>query len=51
MTFDATLAERIGGGLARRNGIEGMKMFGGAGFLPDGNLFPRARGAKRCSSW
>src|SRR5262245_41346597 len=38
MAFSEALAERIRQGLARRKGIEEKKMFGGIGFLLNGNL-------------
>ena len=38
MAFNEGLAERIRQGLARRKGIEEKKMFGGIGFLLNGNL-------------
>ncbi len=38
MAFDEALAERIRQGLTRRKGIEEKKMFGGIGFLLNGNL-------------
>jgi TfoX/Sxy family transcriptional regulator of competence genes len=38
MAFDATLAERIRDALARKHGVEEKKMFGGVGFLLNGNL-------------
>ena len=38
MAFSEALAERIRQGLARRKGIEEKKMFGGVGFLLNGNL-------------
>ena len=38
MAFSEELAERIRQGLARRKGIEEKKMFGGVGFLLNGNL-------------
>jgi TfoX/Sxy family transcriptional regulator of competence genes len=38
MAFDETLAARIRRRLARRKGIEEKKMFGGIGFLLNGNL-------------
>ena len=38
MAFDETLAERIRRGLARRKSIEEKKMFGGVGFLLNGNM-------------
>jgi hypothetical protein len=38
MAFSEQLAERIRQGLARRKGIEEKKMFGGVGFLLNGNL-------------
>ena len=38
MAFSEELAERIRQGLARRQGIEEKKMFGGIGFLLNGNL-------------
>jgi hypothetical protein len=38
MAYDETLAERIRQALARRKGIEEKKMFGGVGFLLNGNL-------------
>jgi len=38
MAFDEALAERIRRGLARKRGVEEKKMFGGVGFLLNGNL-------------
>ncbi len=38
MAFSEALAERVRQGLARRKGIEEQKMFGGIGFLLNGNL-------------
>src|ERR1043166_8863172 len=38
MAFSEELAERIRQRLARRKGIEEKKMFGGIGFLLNGNL-------------
>jgi TfoX/Sxy family transcriptional regulator of competence genes len=38
MAFSEELAGRIRHGLARRKGIEEKKMFGGIGFLLNGNL-------------
>jgi TfoX/Sxy family transcriptional regulator of competence genes len=38
MAFSEELAERIRRRLARRKGIEEKKMFGGVGFLLNGNL-------------
>ncbi len=38
MAFNEALAERIRQGLARKKGIEEKKMFGGIGFLLNGNM-------------
>jgi TfoX/Sxy family transcriptional regulator of competence genes len=38
MAFDENLAARIRHALARKKGIEEKKMFGGIGFLLNGNL-------------
>jgi hypothetical protein len=38
MAFDESLAPRIRDTLARKRGIEEKKMFGGIGFLLNGNL-------------
>ena len=38
MAFDESLAERIRTTLARKKGIESKKMFGGIGFLLNGNI-------------
>src|SRR5436190_2889990 len=38
MAFDETLAERIRQRVARRKGIEEKRMFGGVGFLLNGNM-------------
>jgi TfoX/Sxy family transcriptional regulator of competence genes len=38
MAFDASLAARIRAILARKKGIEERKMFGGVGFLLNGNM-------------
>ena len=38
MAFSEALAERIRQGLARRKNVEEKKMFGGVGFLLNGNL-------------
>lgn len=38
MAFDENLAARIRKGLGRKKGIEEKKMFGGLGFLLNGNM-------------
>ncbi len=38
MAFDETLAQRIRDALARKKNIEEKKMFGGVGFLLNGNM-------------
>ena len=38
MAFNKTLAERIRQRLARRKNVEEKKMFGGVGFLLNGNM-------------
>src|SRR5437764_12946540 len=38
MAFDERLAERIRGALGRRKGVAEKKMFGGIGFLLNGNM-------------
>jgi hypothetical protein len=38
MAFDETLAGRIRDALARQRGVEEKKMFGGVGFLLNGNM-------------
>jgi TfoX/Sxy family transcriptional regulator of competence genes len=38
MAFDESLADRIRKGLSRRKGVEEKKMFGGLGFLLNGNM-------------
>src|SRR5262245_33270068 len=38
MAFDAMLAARIRTALARKKGVEEKKMFGGVGFLLNGNM-------------
>ena len=38
MAFDENLADRIRKGLGRKKGIEEKKMFGGLGFLLNGNM-------------
>src|SRR5215475_12845855 len=38
MTFSESLAARIRGALARKKGVEEKKVFGGVGFLLNGNL-------------
>jgi len=38
MAFDESLAPRIRDALARKRGVEEKKMFGGIGFLLNGNL-------------
>src|SRR5262245_921202 len=38
MAFDEALAERIRQGLARKRRIEEKRMFGGVGFLLNGNM-------------
>jgi TfoX/Sxy family transcriptional regulator of competence genes len=43
MAFSETLAERIRQRLARRNNVEEKKMFGGVGFLLNGNLLVGVR--------
>jgi TfoX/Sxy family transcriptional regulator of competence genes len=43
MAFNETLAERIRQRLARRKNVEEKKMFGGVGFLLNGNLLVGVR--------
>jgi TfoX/Sxy family transcriptional regulator of competence genes len=43
MAFDEALAERIRQRLARRKNVEEKKMFGGVGFLLNGNLLNGVR--------
>jgi TfoX/Sxy family transcriptional regulator of competence genes len=38
MAFDEALAERMRQSLARKKGVEEKKMFGGVGFLLNGNM-------------
>ena len=38
MAFDESLAARIRNALARKKGVEEKKMFGGVGFLLNGNM-------------
>ena len=38
MAFDESLAARIRNALARKKGVEEKKMFGGIGFLLNGNM-------------
>jgi TfoX/Sxy family transcriptional regulator of competence genes len=38
MAFDEALAARIRDALARKRGVEKKKMFGGVGFLLNGNM-------------
>src|SRR5437867_10997041 len=38
MAYSESLAERVRQGLARRAGVEEKKMFGGVGFLLNGNM-------------
>jgi TfoX/Sxy family transcriptional regulator of competence genes len=38
MAFDESLADRIRRALARRKGVQERKMFGGVGFLLNGNM-------------
>jgi TfoX/Sxy family transcriptional regulator of competence genes len=38
MAFDESLADRIRSGLGRKKGVEEKKMFGGLGFLLNGNM-------------
>ena len=38
MAFSTALAERIRQALARKRGVEEKKMFGGIGFLLNGNM-------------
>ncbi len=38
MAFDEQLAERLRQALARKKGVEEKKMFGGVGFLLNGNM-------------
>jgi TfoX/Sxy family transcriptional regulator of competence genes len=38
MAFDESLADRIRKGLGRKKGVEEKKMFGGLGFLLNGNM-------------
>ena len=41
MAFDESLATRIRDALARKKGVEEKKMFGGVGFLLNGNMLVR----------
>src|SRR5271167_1177052 len=43
MAFSEALAERIRHGLTRRKNVEEKKMFGGVGFLLNGNLLVGVR--------
>ena len=43
MAFSEELAERVRQALARRKGVEEKKMFGGIGFLLNGNLLVGVR--------
>lgn len=43
MAFDETLAARIRAALVRKKGVEEKKMFGGIGFLLNGNLLVGVR--------
>ena len=43
MAFDESLAARIRDALARKKGVEEKKMFGGRGFLLNGNLLLAVR--------
>ncbi len=43
MAFSESLAERTRQALARRKGVEEKKMFGGIGFLLNGNLLVGVR--------
>ena len=43
MAFDEVLAERVRQRLARRKNVEEKKMFGGRGFLLNGNLLLAVR--------
>lgn len=43
MAFDETVAQRIRDALTRRKNIEEKKMFGGRGFLLNGNLLVAVR--------
>ena len=43
MAFDETLAERIRRALARKKGVAAKKMFGGIGFLLNGNVLVGVR--------
>src|SRR5262249_21185997 len=38
MAFDETLAERMRGALGKRKGLTEKKMFGGIGFMLNGNM-------------
>ena len=44
MAFDESLAARIRAALARKKGVEEKKMFGGVGFLLDGNMWSGLEG-------
>src|SRR3989442_5963952 len=46
MAFDERLAERIRGSLRRRKGFVEKKMFGGVGFLLNGNMCVGVHGSE-----
>ena len=46
MAFDERLAKRIRGSLARRKGFVEKKMFGGVGFLLNGNMCVGVHGSE-----
>src|SRR2546426_4377846 len=46
MAFDERLAERIRGSLGRRKGFAEKKMFGGVGFLLNGNMCVGVHGSE-----
>jgi TfoX/Sxy family transcriptional regulator of competence genes len=46
MAFDEQLAERIRGSLGRRKGLVEKKMFGGVGFLLNGNMCVGVHGSE-----
>jgi TfoX/Sxy family transcriptional regulator of competence genes len=48
VSFDENLATRIWDALARRRGVEEKKMFGGVGFLLNGNLLVGVRKDSLC---
>ncbi len=50
MPYDESLVERVRKKLSRRKSVEEKKMFGGLGFLLNGNMLAAGNQSSRCSA-